>query len=221
MSAQLPLGEDFFPQPPGGFDDIYNRWTVQAVEVVRACNERPRKGPFGQDDLDDFWQYADAYSKWVYRIWRAPQPKPKVPELGPVWPGGSSVLLHDLTHETEGIPGYPAFDDGWRAGRAVIAPEALFVTEQSGSAGGDAFYAKGDSKLAYWFGHLDAAPATGRRFRKGEVMGVIANILQSQGGPHVHVGIDARALIGHEFEHHTDYTHGAPTVGEQLIRGLA
>lgn len=82
LPAQLPVGDMFFPKPKGGFDPVYNAKTEEAVEVVRRFEERrPFQGPFRQDDLDSFWAYADAYSKWVYRIWSAPKPKPPVPSL--------------------------------------------------------------------------------------------------------------------------------------------
>jgi hypothetical protein len=213
--------DNFFPRPPAGFDDVYNVKAVDAVTIFQRLSDLPATGIFNQATLDDLAPYMDAYAKLMYLSYIPPRPKPQVPALGPVYSGGASVLLHSLTHETDGIPYYPAFDDGWRAGRAVLAPEDLTVTEQSGSAGGDAFYATGKSKLRYWFGHLAWAPPTGRTFAKGSSMGVIASIPSSQGGPHVHVGIDARALIGHELEHKTNYQTGAPSVGEQLARALA
>jgi hypothetical protein len=163
---------------------------------------------------------ADLYSDYLINQYNAEHPLRKVPPLGPVYRGGQSILLHDLTHESEGVDEHgsvwPAFDDGWRAGRAVIAPENLTVIDQSGSQGGDAFFARGVSELEYWFGHLAVAPATGRKFRKGQTMGVIANIPLIFGGPHVHTGINALPLIGKDFLHHTDYSHGAPTVVVQL-----
>ena len=224
LPAQIPVGGDFFPKPPGGFSDVYNEKTVEAVKIVQTYNDiKPETGYMGQATLDALWQYADPYSKWVYRIYVPPKPKPLVPDLGPVWNGGASVLFHSLTHETEGFPNpqhpestYPAFDDGWVAGRAVLAPEDLIVTDQSSSLGGDAFYATGVSKLKWWFGHLAWAPPTGRSFKKGDTMGVIAHLTSAQGSPHVHTGINAVPLIGHDFEHKTNYQTGAPSVGEQL-----
>lgn len=159
---------------------------------------------------------VDRRGDFLLKKHAALHPAREVPNLGPIYRGGRSLLLQDLTHETDGVPGYPAFDDGWKAGRAVIAPERLTVTEQSGSAGGDAFYAEGDSTIMYWIGHLASSPATGRVFKKGETLSTIAAIPQSQGGPHVHTGINAKPLTGFELLHHTNYTHGAPTVGEQL-----
>jgi hypothetical protein len=145
------------------------------------------------------------------------QPHPRAPNLGPVVVGGKSVLEQDLTHATGGLPGYPAFDDGWVAGRSVIAPEDLVVTKQSSAQGGDAFYATGVSGIKYWVGHVDRAPITGKKFRKGDHM---ASISGDHPRPHVHLGIDARGLIGRELLHRKDYTHGAPKVGPQLERGL-
>jgi hypothetical protein len=180
---------------------------------------RPATGWFGQATLDALWPYFDAYGCWRYRLYRPPSPLPK---LGPVWRGGKSVLDHDLTHATSGIPLYPAFDDAFRAGTEIIAPEAIVVTRRSSSRPGAAFYAIGDSGIRYWLGHLVEAPAEGRRFKRGEVLGVVLEHVIG-GGPHVHVGINVEHLLGDgvELVHRTDYRHGAPTVGEQLWRALA
>ena len=79
-----------------------------------------------------------------------------------------SVLAHDLTHATDGIPLYPAFDDAFHQGEIIIAPESLRVCKHLTSSNpGHAIYACGGSKIGYWFGHLDRAHALGKRFRKG------------------------------------------------------
>lgn len=146
-----------------------------------------------------------------------------VPPLGPLWAGGKSVLLHDLTHRTAGIPLYPAFDDAFNQGRVIIAPEAMTVIEPlTDSSPGLAFYCRGRSKLRYWFGHLDRRHPIGTVFSKGEAIGkVAANMIG--GGPHVHCGINIELLVGEgkQLLHHTDYTHGAPLVGVQLRNLMA
>lgn len=81
LPAAIPVGEDFFPRPPGGFDDVYNRKTVQAVEVFQRFNDITPTGQFGQHTLDAMWVYADAYSRWVYRLWAPPKPKPPATKL--------------------------------------------------------------------------------------------------------------------------------------------
>ena len=95
LPAQLPLGENFFPKPPGGFDDAYNAKTAEAVSVVQRFNDiLPASGNMGQATLDALWQYADSYSKWVYRTWTAPKPAPP-PAVEPLQGWGS---LHPSLH---------------------------------------------------------------------------------------------------------------------------
>lgn len=72
---------NFFPKPVGGFDDVYNAKTAEAVRVFQRLNDIEQTGNFGQATLDALWPYADAYARWVYRVWRAPDPKPTPPEL--------------------------------------------------------------------------------------------------------------------------------------------
>jgi len=146
-------------------------------------------------------------------------PAPTLPSLGPMFAGGQPLLQHDCTHATSGIPLYPAFDDAFGAGVAILAPEALVITRDSSSNPGDACYADGDSGLRYWFGHLVSAPAAGRSFAKGAKLGVTVATSQG-GGPHVHVGVNVERYpgwkAGEQLKHHTNYTHGAPTIGDQL-----
>lgn len=148
-------------------------------------------------------------------------PKPQgVPNLGPVIAGGQSILLEDFTHATSGVPFYPAFDTGvGHPGLAVIAPETVAVTKlgrftrRDGTPDGRSVYADGRSGLRYVFGHLENVVANGTTIRKGGRVGVIS---ANHEAPHLHLGIDARALLGRELDHHTDYTHGSTPLGEQL-----
>lgn len=146
-----------------------------------------------------------------------PPPSP-VPILGSMWNGGLSVLQQDLTHVTEGIALYPAFDDAFAAGREIIAPDACEVWKWDTSASpGEAVYLKGLQKVDFWVGHIDRDYNLGTMFRKGQF---IARVLSTNigGGSHCHVGINVERLIGagKQLKGHTDYTHGAPTVGQQL-----
>jgi len=146
-----------------------------------------------------------------------------LPNLGPVWVGGQSVLLQSLTHATDKLPLYPAFDDAFhRPGEAVLAPENLTIERQGSAQGGAAFYATGNSGLRYWFGHVERSPSVGAKFSKGQVMAKIASeeTLAGVTIPHVHVGINVEALFGpgKELIHRTDYKTGAPLVGQQLAK---
>ena len=134
--------------------------------------------------------------------------------------GGKSVLYQDLTHATTGIPLYPAFDDAFSEGVTIIAPETIEVTKASSSSPGDACYAEGTSRIRWWFGHLHEAPSVGERIDKGQVIGITCRNTYG-GGPHVHVAINVEQIwgAGKQLTHQTNYTHGAPLIGEQLEAG--
>ena len=193
-----------------------DRQRAAVLARARKNLERTKEGfdAYEESGRGTAWKAALADIDLLLRDLKASQ----VPALGPVVAGGRSILDQDLTHATSGIPGYPAFDDGWVAGKEVIAPEPLQVTQQSSAQGGDAFYATGASKIRYWFGHVDAAPLTGKRFKKGDVL---ARISAQHPRPHVHVGINVQSLVGFELLHNLNYTHGKPTVGAQLRKALA
>jgi hypothetical protein len=164
----------------------------------------------------DQWAFDAIAIDLMQEAAAGPKP-PIVPPLGPVIKGGKSVLDHDCTHATSGIPLYPAFDDAFYEGADIIAPEPITVTRQSGSNPGQAFYADGESGLRYWFGHMDRTPAVGKKFAKGAFIGETCEN-NVGGGPHVHVAVNVERLwgSGKQLKHHTNYTHGAPTIGTQL-----
>jgi hypothetical protein len=146
------------------------------------------------------------------------KPPSKIPDLGPILSGSvKSILNEDFTHITDAL-GWPAFDIGFGdIGRGVIAPEDVEVYDNtSSSQGGDAFYIEGESGLKYWVAHIVAVPSLGKVFKKGMKMTTIAKIAR----PHSHWGIDARPVIGKHLESHDDYTHGGPTLREQLTKAL-
>lgn len=183
----------------------YGRETHDKLRTKKVPAEKPNAGQ----------QVWDAVAAELYRSYEPAN----VPDLGPVVPSGKTMLQHDLTHITGGLPDYPAFDDGFAAGLDVIAPEDLEITRHSsarrrdGNPNGKALYATGKSGLLYWFGHIEDIAPEGARLAKGERLGVIS---ANHEAPHVHVGVDGRALLGKQFESHTDYTPGAPTIGSQL-----
>lgn len=148
-----------------------------------------------------------------------------VPQLGPIRRGGKSLLAYQLTHNTDGIPLYPAFDDNWGAGSISIAPEPLVVVSPYTSSNpGAAFYARGASGIDYWIGHLTSSPRIGRRFARGEEIG--RSVAQT-GAEHTHWGINVERLLGKGKQlkygrngNGPDYTYGAPAIGVQLRQYL-
>jgi hypothetical protein len=201
---------------------VYDQTTSDRVMAFQAAEGiLPASGDFGQRTLDALWPYFDRYGRWRYRLYR-PRLRRTLPDLGPVVAGGRSVLEQDLTHATDGLPGYPAFDDGFRAGTVVIAPEPLTITRigwtrrRDGRPNGRSVYARGEA-FDWWFGHLESPAPVGAHLRRGERVGVVS---ANHEAPHVHVGISAERLLGAELAHRTDYRHGAPSVGQQLREAL-
>ena len=89
--------ENFFPRPVGGFDNAYNRKTVDAVKVLQRLNDLEATGHVGQKTLDVIWAYLDAYRRWKYRAFIVPKPVPPPPVL--VQPTQGWASLHPSLHE--------------------------------------------------------------------------------------------------------------------------
>lgn len=222
---------NLLPRPITGFTPDYGPALAEALrKVIQPAEGIEPTGAIGQATWNVLWLYLDAYRRQQYRLWKLPTiPKPSnVPRLGPRHAGAPALLDLALTHNTDGIDRdgsvWPAVDTGWSAGKTVLAPEDIVVFDQSGSAGGDAFFARGASDLEYWFGHLATpVPETGRRIRKGDVIGRIAAI---PGADHSHTGVNARRLIGRDLRYGRngngpDYTFGSPSIGVQLREHLS
>lgn len=145
-----------------------------------------------------------------------PPPKPHI-ALGPVIAGHPSLMAQDLTHITDGFTAlgsvWPAYDDFAKPGTNVLAPETLTITEWGSARFGESIHAHGASGILYWFGHIDRRKPVGSKIKKGVSF---CKISAEHPTPHVHVALDGRPLLGHDFVHRTGYKHGAPKVGVQL-----
>ena len=104
------------------------------------------------------------------------------------------------SHETAGLPGYPAYDYMAKAGTTVVAPVSGTVIKRSGKdpklggpPGGPlgySVYIKGTDGKIYYLTHIDRVrPKVGQRVRQGQKIAVIANGPASWSSPHVHMGV--------------------------------
>lgn len=147
-------------------------------------------------------------------------------DIGPIQPGGASLLDMVLTHDTSGIPLFPAVDTAWGryGGVIVIAPEQVTVDTKDTSANpGEAVYLKGRSGMRYWVGHLDRDWPLGTVIAKGAVLGKTLPIVGDS--DHAHVGVNAEAFLGKGKELYwggapgrkpVRYRGGSPTIRQQL-----
>jgi len=201
----------------------------QRLAKLRRAEAALKKTTQGYTPTGPNWRLA---MKLINEV-EADLATPPIPQLGPLVENGLSTMLHSPTHVTSGVTWpdgkpYMAFDAAFGAGgRKVLAVEALKVTRGSSAQGGDAFYATGRSGIRYWYGHLDVAPAVGKTFRKGQVVGRVKfGPGEPPGGPHAHLGLDVTSLglpslLYGKTGHGPDYTFGSPTIGAQLAKGLA
>ena len=106
---------------------------------------------------------------------------------------------HGSTHETSGLPGYPAYDYMAPAGTPCVAPVDGKIDRLSGkdpSLGGPAggalgysIYMSGGGK-SYFLTHLDKVKVkVGQRVKQGEQIAEVADGPSSWSSPHVHMGV--------------------------------
>lgn len=233
----------FLPWNPP-YDQQYN------IKLYNAVAEWKRKrGLIASDSNDGSWgkkahdvmcqtwyeksgQREPAFDPFSQKLLQqeaqgALEPPNRVPDLGPLWKGGLSALDHDLTHMTTNILKFPAWDDAFSAGTAIIAPENITVFKHDTSASpGEAIYALGESELEWWVAHIDRDHPLGTKIKKGMLIGKVIPTAVG-GGPHVHVAINVERLLGRgeqllygQTGHGPDYTRCPVTIGEQLHKLL-
>lgn len=83
---------NFFPRPQAGFDDVYNRKTVDAVKVFQRLNGIRATGHFGQATLDALEPYMDVKAKALYQSYTPPPPKAPLVEPNQGWASLHSSL---------------------------------------------------------------------------------------------------------------------------------
>lgn len=107
---------------------------------------------------------------------------------------------HAPTHDTAGLPGYPAYDYMAPAGTTVVAPVDGTISRLSGKdprlggppggALGYSIYIAGSNGRSYFLTHLDrVAVRQGQRVKQGQAIAVVAAGPASWSSPHVHMGV--------------------------------
>jgi hypothetical protein len=119
--------------------------------------------------------------------------------------GGSPIAgqrPHAPTHETSGLPGFPAFDYMANAGTPVVAPVTGKIVKLSGSDPrngpsqgphgpfGYSVYVRGNDGHTYYLTHLGSRNVrVGQTVRQGAEIGTVGNYAKYGGANHVHMGV--------------------------------
>jgi hypothetical protein len=213
---------------------VYDDTTKRRMRSFRQANNLPAGSHFTQQALDELEQYMDAYGKMRYTMFRVPPPVYPWSNVGAVtkrrfvpvvW--DKSLLDYAPTHDTSGIPLFPAVDLAWGAGVSMFAPDDCVVSTRDTSANpGEAVFLTLACELRIWMAHIDRDYPLGHRFRKGDFIGKTVDT-EKGGGPHGHVGVNGEHYLGKgkQFKYGRDgngpdYTLGSPTYREQLERTL-
>lgn len=105
--------------------------------------------------------------------------------------------LFKSTHDTSGLPGYPAIDVFARPGTRVLAPADGVITKVSGQAGGPggggpygySLYLKTDSGASYFLTHFGRIlVGVGDRIARGMPIGTVADYPDR--ADHIHQGLN-------------------------------
>jgi murein DD-endopeptidase MepM/ murein hydrolase activator NlpD len=124
------------------------------------------------------------------------------PHARPGDPVVSSQQSEGGTHETAGLPGYPAHDFMAPSGTHAVAPVSGTVVKLSGhdpAAGptqgahgplGWSVYIKGNDGKEYFLTHMgDRNVKVGQRVKQGQVIGTVADYAKYGTPSHIHLGV--------------------------------
>jgi hypothetical protein len=189
------------------------RWQAQPGSVVVVREHGPQSGRWLVASIS-----RSLFSPTATVTLTKPQPslpssgQPRTPKPKYVPPPNAFGLLqpipspynqgHGGLHETEGLPGYPAYDFFANAGDPVIACESGIIHKLSGhdpnlppplgphGPYAWSLYLKGDSGSDYYYTHLKTrSVGLGQRVQIGEQVATVANYLQYGTANHVHLGV--------------------------------
>jgi murein DD-endopeptidase MepM/ murein hydrolase activator NlpD len=198
-----PGGTDFFPRPPGGYDDVYNAKTADAVRQLQRIEKiRRASGNLGQATFDVIWEYLDSYRKLQYRRFQVPDPPPPpTPRLvHPIPLNASTWHVCQRWHATAGLVGNWAYDWCAPPGTPILAVCDATVRKLSGRSpdedtwdsagvyGWSVHYEDRDGYRWYWthFGRR-AALQVGQRVLAGQIVGWVGD--QRFRPDHIHGGV--------------------------------
>lgn len=169
----------------------YGPGMVNAVKRFQRAQGLDDDGDYGRDTHGKLLE-LQAFDAFGIRLLHL-QPEPSSDQ-----PGIQLPTRQTPTHETGGLPGFPAVDYLARPGTRCFAPEAGELTRHSGrdpALGGPpggplgfSLYYVGRSGNTYYGTHLAKIAPLGR-YRKRDVLATVANGPPTWSVPHIHWGI--------------------------------
>jgi hypothetical protein len=184
---------------PGSVNPLMGPLAVRHLKTYQRSVLLMPDGVYGKDTHAQLTQWFDAFARKLYEDW-----EPVEPHHPP--PAGSLQLPHEFraTHQTAGLPGFPAVDLFAQPNTPVLAPEDGLVDKlsgrnpaQGGSPGGPygwSIYLDARSGR-YFMAHFATRQVTlGDRVTKGQRIGTVCDskVSGKPGTSHIHHGKHAK-----------------------------
>jgi murein DD-endopeptidase MepM/ murein hydrolase activator NlpD len=155
--------------------------------------------PTGKYGLHTHLELSKHFDRYARLLYTKPDPVPPPPAQGLQLP-----KTFTPTHQTSGLPGYPAIDVFAKPGTLVLAPANGKVTRLSGHDpangpvggvhgpyGWSMYVDSSDGKrFMTHFGRMDVG--VGDDIRAGQVIGTVGDYDRWGGWAHIHLGFDAK-----------------------------
>jgi putative peptidoglycan binding protein len=179
------------------FNPLLGPLTVRNLKNYQRSVHLMPDGVYGRDTHGQLIQWFDAFARKLYKDWEP------VGDPGAARGGGDSLQLpinFHATHQTAGLPGFPAVDLFAQPNTAVLAPENGIVDklsghnpQEGGSPGGPyGFSIYLDSASGrYFMTHFGSRQvALNERVTKGQRIGTVCDsaVSGNPGTSHIHHG---------------------------------
>jgi murein DD-endopeptidase MepM/ murein hydrolase activator NlpD len=175
---------------------FYGPFTVLRMKRFQASVGLKADGVYGPKTHRFLQEHFDRYARLLYT---KPDPVPPPPAHGLQLP-----KTFTPTHQTSGLPGYPAIDVFAKPGTPVLAPAAGTVKRLSGhdpangpvggvhGPYGWSMYVESSDGKRYMthFGRMDVK--VGEQLKAGQVIGTVGDYDRWGGWAHIHLGFDAK-----------------------------
>lgn len=176
------------------FNPLLGPITVRHIKKFQRSVSLFVDGKYGEDTHDQLTQYFDAFARQLYKNWEPVDVTP--PQHGTL----QLPKEFHATHQTAGLPGFPAVDVFAAPNTPVLAPEDGKVDKLSGhdpSEGGEPGGPYGFSIYInsisgrYFLTHFATRDVTlGERVKRGDRIGTVCDsaVSGNPGTSHIHEG---------------------------------
>ena len=203
MAVKRGLARAGYGRLIGSFNPIFGPYAVAHLRAFQRAQGLTRSGVYNPATHRALIPFFDALARRLYEQ-ASRRPATPIPSDGGIDAHGFLQLPESFepTHETAGLPGYPAVDVFAKPGTCVRAPAAGRIRRQSGrdprfggspgGAYGWSLYLQTPDGRDYFLTHFGSIyVAVGDRVDKGSIIGTVCDsaVSHKPGTSHIHMGL--------------------------------